>query len=37
MSLYVAGLICKNSISINDFEWTKISFPEFEAIFASLN
>ncbi len=33
MTLYVAGLICKNEIQINDFEWVKISFPEFEKIF----
>lgn len=30
MSLYVAGLICQNQISINGFEWANISFPEFE-------
>lgn len=30
MSLYVAGLICENPISINGFEWVNISFPEFE-------
>lgn len=29
MSLYVAGLICENPISINGFEWVNISFPEF--------
>ncbi|MBO6088199.1 3-phosphoshikimate 1-carboxyvinyltransferase [bacterium] len=33
MSLYVAGLICKNSIQINGFEWVNISFPEFEDLF----
>lgn len=36
MSLYVAGLICQNSISINGFEWVNISFPEFDNIFNSL-
>lgn len=30
MSFYIAGLICKEEIAINGFEWTKISFPEFE-------
>ena len=32
MSLYVAGLICKNPILINGFEWVNISFPEFEEL-----
>lgn len=36
MSLYVAGLICKNPISINGFEWAGISFPEFEESFVQL-
>lgn len=36
MSLYVAGLICENPISINGFEWANISFPEFEQLFANL-
>lgn len=36
MSFYVAGLICKNEIAINGFEWTKISFPEFEELMISL-
>lgn len=36
MSLYVAGLICQKSISINGFEWVNISFPEFDNIFNSL-
>lgn len=36
MSLYVAGLICKNPISINGFEWVNISFPEFEKLFEKL-
>ena len=36
MSFYIAGLICKNEIAINGFEWTKISFPEFEELFSKL-
>ena len=36
MSLYVAGLICENSILINGFEWVNISFPEFEGLMNSL-
>ena len=32
MSYYIAGLICENEITINGFEWTKISFPEFEEL-----
>ena len=36
MSLYVAGLICKNEILINEFEWVNISFPEFESLFSLL-
>ena len=36
MSLYVAGLICKNPIAINGFEWAGISFPEFEKSFIQL-
>ena len=36
MSYYVAGLICENEIAINGFEWTKISFPEFEELVAAL-
>ena len=36
MSFYVAGLICKNEIAINGFEWTKISFPEFEQLLSNL-
>ena len=37
MSLYVAGLICENPISINSFEWVDISFPEFDQLFCALN
>ena len=36
MSFYVAGLIAEKEIAINGFEWTKISFPEFEELFCSL-
>ncbi len=36
MSLYIAGLICEKEILINDFEWTKISFPNFEEKIISL-
>lgn len=36
MTLFVAGLICKDEILINNFEWVNISFPEFEYLFESL-
>lgn len=36
MSLYVAGLVAKKEILINNFEWVEISFPEFEKLFESL-
>ncbi len=36
MSLYVAGLICDKPITINDFQWVDISFPEFDKLFNSL-
>lgn len=36
MSLYVAGLICERAVLINDFEWTNISFPEFEELMNGL-
>ena len=36
MSFYIAGLVCKNEIAINGFEWTKISFPEFEELMFKL-
>lgn len=36
MSLYVAGLVCKNPILINSFEWVNISFPEFEGLMNNL-
>ena len=36
MSFYIAGLVCPKEIAINGFEWTKISFPEFENLFENL-
>ena len=36
MSLFIAGLVANNEIAINGFEWTKISFPEFEELFNAL-
>ena len=36
MSLFVAGLICENPVSINGFEWVDISFPEFDQLFNTL-
>ena len=36
MSFYIAGLVCKNEIAINGFEWTNISFPEFEELMEAL-
>lgn len=36
MSLYVAGLICRNEIIINGFEWVNISFPNFENLFETI-
>ncbi len=33
MTAYIAGLICKKPIKINEFEWVKISFPEFLDLF----
>ncbi len=37
MSLYIAGLICKKPIKINEFQWVNISFPEFLKLFSKLN
>jgi 3-phosphoshikimate 1-carboxyvinyltransferase len=37
MSFYIAGLICEQEILINGFEWTKISFPEFENLVSILS
>ena len=36
MSFYIAGLISEQEIRINGFEWTKISFPEFEELINKL-
>ena len=36
MTYYVAGLIAKNPIEINGFEWINISFPEFEYLMGVL-
>lgn len=36
MSLYIAGLLCTKEILIKNFEWVKISFPEFESLFKTL-
>ena len=36
MSLYVAGLICKKPIKINEFQWVDISFPEFLDLMSNL-
>lgn len=36
MTLYVAGLITQKEISVSDFEWVNISFPEFENLFENL-
>lgn len=36
MSFYIAGLICQKEILINGFEWTNISFPEFEELMFKL-
>lgn len=36
MSFYIAGLISKQEILINEFEWANISFPTFEQLFNTL-
>lgn len=36
MSLYIAGLISENPLTINGFEWIEISFPEFEKMFVEM-
>ncbi|MBR1425666.1 3-phosphoshikimate 1-carboxyvinyltransferase [bacterium] len=36
MSLYVAGMITSKEITIRDFDWVKISFPEFEKLMDSI-
>ena len=37
MSFYIAGLIADEELAINGFEWTKISFPEFEELMDKLS
>ena len=37
MSFYIAGLVCEKEIAIKDFEWTNISFPEFEDLVTVLS
>ena len=37
MSMYIAGLISKNPVKINEFQWVDISFPEFEGLVNKLN
>ncbi len=37
MSFYIAGLVAEEEIAINGFEWTKISFPEFEELVYNLS
>ena len=36
MSAYIAGLICKNPVKINEFQWVNISFPEFLGLVSKL-
>ena len=36
MSLFVAGLICEKPIFVKDFEWVKISMPEFEKLMETI-
>ena len=36
MSYYVGGLICSKPVIIDGFEWSKISFPEFERLMEQL-
>lgn len=36
MSFYVAGLVCEEDMAIEGFEWTNISFPEFEELMSLL-
>ena len=36
MSAFVAGLICKKPIKINQFQWVNISFPEFLELYSNL-
>lgn len=37
MSFYIAGLICEKEIYIDGFEWTEISFPQFEKLINKLS
>ena len=37
MSLYIAGLICKNSVCVEEFQWVDISFPEFLPLIEQLS
>lgn len=37
MSAYIAGLVSKNPIDINEFHWVNISFPTFTHIFENLS
>lgn len=36
MSLFVAGLVCEKPIFVKDFEWVKISMPEFEKLMETI-
>ncbi len=36
MSAYIAGLICKKPVKINEFQWVNISFPEFLGLVSKL-
>ena len=36
MMLYIAGLLCEKEICIKDFEWVKISFPNYLNLFEKL-
>ena len=36
MSLYVAGLVCDETVAIDDFEWVSISFQNFEFLLSNL-
>ncbi|OLA93757.1 MAG: 3-phosphoshikimate 1-carboxyvinyltransferase [Candidatus Melainabacteria bacterium LEY3_CP_29_8] len=36
MSSYVCGLMCKNEVTIKEFEWVNISFPTFLELFKKL-
>ena len=36
MTLFVAGLISEKPVSIKDFEWVNISFPNFEELICKI-